>query len=64
MNPVLVFLILIGGFLLWLICSFLYKPIGRFFGRLADDAIEAMTEVKDRIEKTENNEEFLISMNS
>lgn len=32
---------------------------------LADmNAIEAMTEVKDRIEKTENNEEFLISMNS
>ena len=32
---------------------------------LADmNAIEAMTEVEDRIEKTENNEEFLISMNS
>ena len=32
---------------------------------LADmNAIEAMTEVKDRIERTENNEEFLISMNS
>lgn len=32
---------------------------------LADmNAIEAMTEVRDRIEKTENNEEFLISMNS
>ena len=32
---------------------------------LADmNAIEAMTEMKDRIERTENNEEFLISMNS
>ena len=32
---------------------------------LADmNAIEAMMEVKDRIERTENNEEFLISMNS
>ena len=32
---------------------------------LADmNAIEAMTEVKDRIARTQNNEEFLISMNS
>ena len=32
---------------------------------LADmNAIEAMTEVKQRIERTQNNEEFLISMNS
>ena len=32
---------------------------------LADmNAIEAMTEVKERIERTQNNEEFLISMNS
>ena len=32
---------------------------------LADmNAIEAMTEVKSRIERTQNNEEFLISMNS
>ncbi len=32
---------------------------------LADmNAIEAMTEMKDRIERTENNEEFLVSMNS
>jgi transcription termination factor Rho len=32
---------------------------------LADmNAIEAMTEVKNRIEHTQNNEEFLISMNS
>lgn len=54
MNPVLVFLIIIGGFLLWLICSFLYKPIGRFFGRLADDAIEAMTEFEEINKNNEN----------
>jgi transcription termination factor Rho len=28
------------------------------------NAIEAMTEMKDRISRTENNEEFLKSMNS
>jgi hypothetical protein len=47
MNPVLIFLILIGAALLWLICSFLYKPIGRFFNRLISDAKEAMFEEKE-----------------
>ena len=42
MNPVLVFLILIGAFLLWLMCSFLYVPIGKFFSRLAEDAKREM----------------------
>lgn len=47
MNPVLIFLILIGAALLWLFCSFLYKPIGRFFNRLLSDAQEAMFEEKE-----------------
>ena len=44
MNPVLVFLIIIAAALLWLICSFLYRPIGRLFNRLFSDAKEAMFE--------------------
>lgn len=56
MNPVLIFLILIGGFLLWLICSFLYKPIGRFFGRLAEDAKEAMAEEENKNNENKNND--------
>lgn len=44
MNPVLIILIIIGACLLWLLCSFLYKPLGRLFKRLIDDAIEAMFE--------------------
>jgi uncharacterized protein involved in cysteine biosynthesis len=44
MNPFLVLLILIAAVLIWVICSFLYKPIGRFFGRLFNDVKEAVSE--------------------
>ena len=44
MNPVLVFLIIVAAAILWLICSFLYRPIGRLFNRLFSDAKEAMFE--------------------
>lgn len=59
MNPVLVILILLCGFLLWLVGSFLYRPIGKFFGRLIEDAKEAMTEEKknNEEEKGENENE-------
>lgn len=39
MNPILVFLITVAAILLWVICSFLYKPIGRLFNRLFKDAM-------------------------
>lgn len=42
MNPVLIILILIGGGLLWLLCSFLYRPIGELFKKLWDDAKNSM----------------------
>ncbi len=42
MNPLLIILILLGGALIWLICSFLYRPIGRIAKKLFDDAVEAM----------------------
>lgn len=48
MNPVLLFLICIGLFLVWLLCSFLYRPIGRLFSRLFNDAKEAMFEEKEK----------------
>jgi F0F1-type ATP synthase membrane subunit b/b' len=44
MNPILVFLIIIAAALLWVVCSFLYKPIGRFFNRLIQDAKDAISE--------------------
>ena len=47
MNPVLVMLILMGAFVLWLLCSFLYKPLGKLASRLWEDAMEEMNEEKE-----------------
>jgi hypothetical protein len=51
MNPFLVFLILLTVCLLWLLSSFLYKPIGKIAKRLFDDAKEATSE---EIQKEKN----------
>jgi hypothetical protein len=48
MHPVLLFLIILGLLLLWLLCSFLYRPIGKLFSRLVNDAKEAMFETKEK----------------
>ena len=50
MNPIFVFLVVLGAALLWLVCSFIYRPIGRFFYRLWHDA----KEVIDFEEETQN----------
>ena len=55
MNPIFVFLVILAAFLVWLTFSFLYQPIGRFFGRLIDDAKDAMQdESKERTEDVKN----------
>lgn len=57
MNPFLILLVIIGCAMLWLIASFLYKPIGRLFCRLIQDAKDAINE-EDEIptnEKDKNN---------
>jgi F0F1-type ATP synthase membrane subunit b/b' len=56
MNPFLVFLIIIVAVLIWVICSFLYKPIGRFFGRLFNDVKEAVSEETSLEEKDNKGE--------
>jgi hypothetical protein len=48
MNPVLLFLIVLGLFLFWLLCSFLYNPIGKLFTRLINDAKKAMFDTKEK----------------
>lgn len=56
MNPILIFIMLISGCLLWLICSFLYRPIGKLFGSLWDDAKETINReeiINDKIDKKE-----------
>ena len=44
MNPLLVILILLGGALIWLLCSFMFRPIGKVFKKLLDDVNEAMSD--------------------
>lgn len=51
MNPVLIILTIIGGALLWLLCSFLFRPIGKISKKLVDDAKDAMFEEKENEEK-------------
>lgn len=51
MNPVLIILIFIGGGLLWLLCSFLYRPIGKVFKKLWDDAKGSMFDEEKENEK-------------
>lgn len=53
MNPVFWFLILSGAALLWLLLSFLFRPLGRVSKRLVDDAKREMFEE----EKNKTNEE-------
>lgn len=48
MNPVLIALIFIGGGLIWLLCSFLYRPIGKLFGKLWGDAKSSMFDEEER----------------
>lgn len=50
MNPILIILILLAGCLLWLICAFMFKPLGKLFSRLWNDAEEAIN-----FEETKNN---------
>lgn len=53
MNPVFWLLILSGAALLWLLLSFLFRPLGRVSKRLVDDAKREMFEE----EKNKTNEE-------
>ena len=54
MNPILILGIIAAAFLLWLLCSFLYRPIGKLFTRLISDAKEAIEETDN--EKENENE--------
>jgi hypothetical protein len=56
MNPVFFIGLFGAAFLLWLLLSFLYRPIGRIGHRLADDAKKAMTEDENQNENNNNNE--------
>ena len=51
MNPVFIFLVLIGLAAVWLLSSFLYKPIGRFFCRIWKGATDEINEENESEEK-------------
>lgn len=44
MNPILIIGIFVAGFLLWLLCAWLYQPIGRLCSRLISDAKNAIND--------------------
>ena len=48
--PVLYIYIVIGAILLWFLLVFLFKPIGKFFSKLWEDAINEMKEEKNEDE--------------
>ena len=49
MNPVFVFLVLVGAVVLWFLLSALFYPFGRFLHRIWKDAV-------DEINREENKE--------
>lgn len=49
MNPVFVFLVLLIGFLIWLLGCFLYRPIGKLVQRLFWNAQDAMDKDEEEI---------------
>lgn len=42
MNPAFIILVIIFAILIWLLCAFLYVPIGRLFNKLFKDSHNAM----------------------
>lgn len=52
MNPVFIFLVLVGAVILWFLLSVLFYPFGRFLYRIWKDAVDEM----NREENKENKE--------
>ena len=44
MNPILIVGMFVVGALLWLLCAWLYQPLGRLFSRLINDAKTAIND--------------------
>lgn len=42
MNPAFILIVLIAAFLLWLLLSFLFVPVGKLFNKLFKDSNRAM----------------------
>lgn len=55
MNPVFVFLVVLGAVVLWFLLSFVFFPIGKFIYRIGKDAIDEMNREENK--ENENNDE-------
>ena len=54
--PVFMILLFLAAALLWLLLAFAFRPIGRLFGKLLDDAKSAMFENKNEKESFDEEE--------
>ena len=54
MPPIFIFLVLLGAVLLWFLLSFTFRPIGNFFYKTWEEAIE---EINNKDPKEEREEE-------
>ena len=46
--PAFYILVILGVVLLWFLLAFMFKPIGKFFHRLYQDAVDAIEEVDNK----------------
>lgn len=51
MNPVFIFLVILGVVALWFLLSFTFVPIGRFFYKIWNDVIDEINKKDESEEK-------------
>ena len=47
MNPVFIFLVLLGLILLWFLLAFAYKPLGKVIYKIGKDAMDEINETNE-----------------
>ncbi len=60
MNPVLLFLILLGVVIFWFLLSFIFYPFGKFIYKIFRDAVDEInrTDNKDKDKNKKDKEEI------
>lgn len=53
MNPVLLFLIVLGMVIFWFLLSFIFYPLGKFIYRIFRDAVDEINRTENENEKDE-----------
>lgn len=51
MNPVFIFLVILGTVLLWFLLSFTFVPLGKLFYRLWHDVVDEINKKDESEEK-------------